>query len=111
MISKTQAGVIGVFIQLYRAEGTIKQEAFAQELGISRTALSYIEDGKRPPTLDQLLRISDRCGICLCSLLGRACSHLRVAAQKQLASQQDVMSAARELLTLARLQGSQGLSA
>jgi DNA-binding XRE family transcriptional regulator len=111
MINKAQARVIGVFVQLYRSVEMLKQETFAQELGISRAALSLIEDGKRSPTLDQLLRISDRCDVCLCSLLGRNCSHLRALLQKEPLSKADVLSAAKRLLALTQKQESHRPSA
>lgn len=42
---------LGEKITEYRKNADIKQEAFAKELGISRTTLSFIENGSQAPSL------------------------------------------------------------
>lgn len=44
---------------------------FAKTCGITRNTLSNIENGKRPPTLQSLIRIADVLGVSLDELLGR----------------------------------------
>jgi len=101
MLSKARANIISRFIYLYRHEKMLKQEVFAAELGISRASLSLVEDGKRLPSLDLMLKLSDHSGVCVCSLLGRPCSHLHHVSFHEPVSQQEIVSAAEELLAIA----------
>ena len=41
------------------------QESFAQQVGISVSHLSLIENEKRTPSLDVALRIADELGLCV----------------------------------------------
>lgn len=48
---------LGEKIIAYRKDADIKQGAFAKELGISRTTLSFIENGSQAPNFDVLVKL------------------------------------------------------
>ena len=54
---------LGQKIIAYRNDAGIKQEAFAQELGISRTTLSFIENGSQAPSFDVLVKLAQKTNI------------------------------------------------
>lgn len=49
---------LGQKIINYRDDAGIKQDAFAKELGISRTTLSFIENGSQAPSFDVLVKLA-----------------------------------------------------
>ena len=49
---------LGQKIIEYRNNADIKQEAFAKELGISRTTLSFIENGSQAPSFEVLVKLA-----------------------------------------------------
>ena len=49
---------LGQKIITYRNDAGIKQDAFARELGISRTTLSFIENGSQAPSFDVLVKLA-----------------------------------------------------
>lgn len=49
---------LGQKIIAYRNDADIKQEAFAKELGISRTTLSFIENGSQAPGFEVLVKLA-----------------------------------------------------
>ena len=49
---------LGQKIIEYRKNAGVKQEAFAKELGISRTTLSFIENGSQAPSFEVLVKLA-----------------------------------------------------
>ena len=49
---------LGQKIIEYRNNADFKQEAFAKELGISRTTLSFIENGSQAPSFEVLVKLA-----------------------------------------------------
>ena len=60
---------LGKRLRELRAERDISQEAFADQCGLHRTAMSLLERGKRVPSLRTLLTLSQGFGIPLSELL------------------------------------------
>ena len=60
---------LGKRLRELRAEKGISQEAFADQCGLHRTAMSLLERGKRVPSLRTLLTLSQGFGIPLSDLL------------------------------------------
>lgn len=60
---------LGAAIQSRRKAMQVSQEAFADQLGMHRTQLGAIEQGRKDCRLSTLLRISDGLGIDLWRLL------------------------------------------
>ena len=50
---------IGENIKKYRTLNNLGQEEFAQMLGVTRPAVSYLESGKREPRMEQLKKIAE----------------------------------------------------
>lgn len=57
-------------IQTLRKERGLTQEQFAQQLFVSRTAVSKWETGRGTPSIDSLQMIAKLCGVSLDALLG-----------------------------------------
>lgn len=55
--------------KIRRDERDIRQEALADELGLSRATISKIEGGKQRVTLDQAYQIAYRLGVAVSDLL------------------------------------------
>lgn len=51
---------LGGKIQRLRKESNLTQEEFAHRLGISRTYMGYIEQGRESPSLKILMKIARR---------------------------------------------------
>ena len=60
--SKTRLDLKGIGERIQELRGEILQEVLAAHLGISQGQLSKVERGKMAPTIDTLLRLSDRFG-------------------------------------------------
>lgn len=56
--------------RLRELRGSLLQDEFAAKIGISRTSLSYYENGNRIPDIETLKRIHEETGISLYYLLG-----------------------------------------
>ena len=61
---------IGKNIENLRNSKKMKQEDFAKAIGVSRPTVSNWEQGKNPPTTDQLIRLSEIFHISIDELLG-----------------------------------------
>ena len=71
-IANVETGVrqnLGQVIQRARDEKGVSQEELSKEAGITRTFLSLVENGKRFPSYDTLVRISSFLGRELTGLL------------------------------------------
>lgn len=60
---------IGKNIEKLRIANKLKQKDFAARLGISRPTVSNWEQGKNPPTTDQLFRIAEEFKVSIDELL------------------------------------------
>jgi transcriptional regulator with XRE-family HTH domain len=60
--SKARADLKGIGERIRELRGEILQEELAEHLGISQGQLSKIECGKMGPTIETLVRLSDRFG-------------------------------------------------
>lgn len=54
---------LGKKVQKLRKQQKISQEEFAHRLGISRTYMGYIEQGRESPSLKLLMKISRKFGV------------------------------------------------
>ena len=62
--------IIGKNIENLRNSKNMKQEEFANIMGISRPTVSNWEQGKNPPTTDQLIKLAEEFHISIDELLG-----------------------------------------
>ncbi len=61
-------GVIGATIKELRTQQGLSQEVLSGLAGIARTHLTMIENGKKAPHIDTILKISSALDVRLCSL-------------------------------------------
>lgn len=61
---------IGEKLRKIRMDLNLTQKQFAQKIGVSQCAITYWENEKRKPRLEQLEKISDKLNISLFELLG-----------------------------------------
>lgn len=66
---------LGKRISNFRSERNLSQEAFCEQLNFSREYLSYIENGKRRPSLDLLVDIANSLDVSLDDLLVDSLEH------------------------------------
>lgn len=61
--------IIGQKIQKFRKKKAYTQQALAEELGITRVYMGYIEQGRESPSLSLMFRLADILGVKLNVLL------------------------------------------
>lgn len=61
---------LGDYLRDARHEKRITQDALARRIGLSQSALAYIENGRAMPRLDTILRLGEALGIELSVLFG-----------------------------------------
>lgn len=61
---------LGKQIQKYRKEAGLSQEELAENVGLSQIHLAYLEQGRRRPSLNALINISNILGISMDLLVG-----------------------------------------
>lgn len=61
---------IGEKIENLRSSQKLNQEEFAKKMGVSRPTVSNWEQGKNPPTTDQLIRLNQEFSVSIDELLG-----------------------------------------
>ncbi|WP_276781489.1 helix-turn-helix transcriptional regulator [Treponema succinifaciens] len=62
--------IIGKNIEKLRNSKNMRQEEFANIMGISRPTVSNWEQGKNPPTTEQLIKLAEEFHISIDELLG-----------------------------------------
>ena len=73
--------IIGKNIEELRNSKKLKQEEFAKIMGTSRPTVSNWEQGKNPPTTDQLIKLSETFHISIDELLGLKTSKKQMETQ------------------------------
>lgn len=71
-MDRVNSELVGVFAQVIveaRAQAGLSQEALAERANISTRHVSYLENGKRQPTLTVLLAVSIGLGVPMSELL------------------------------------------
>jgi transcriptional regulator with XRE-family HTH domain len=80
-MDRVNSELVGVFAQVIveaRAQAGLSQEALAERANISTRHVSYLENGKRQPTLTVLLAVSIGLGVPMSELLQRVEARLKV---------------------------------
>lgn len=67
--------VFGKQLQRYRERTGYSQEALAEKIGCSNIHISYIECGRKSPSLDTLVKLGNTLGISADILLGKELSN------------------------------------
>lgn len=75
---------LGKRISSFRAKQNLSQEEFCDRLKVTREYLSYIENGKRKPSLDILVDIANALSISLDDLLVDSLDHSSSTADSEL---------------------------
>ncbi len=57
------AGAMGKRIRLLRKQMNLTQEELAAQVGVSLSFMGHIERGTRQPSLDHLVRLSEKLGV------------------------------------------------
>lgn len=68
---------LGDYLRDVRHEKRITQDALARRIGLSQSALAYIENGRAMPRLDTILRLGGALGIELSVMFGATRKILR----------------------------------
>ena len=71
-MSEDVAAVVGENIRRRRESAGWTQESLGERLGVTQTAVSYWEGGRREPGLAQLTALADVLGVAIDELFGRA---------------------------------------
>ncbi|HZV12765.1 MAG TPA: helix-turn-helix transcriptional regulator [Candidatus Kapabacteria bacterium] len=91
------AKIVGVFLRMYREKTGTKEETLARDLNMSLSALSFLENGKREPSIHQLKSISAYFHLCIGMLLGIDCDLHRTPLRKPESNEKSIKEYAEYL--------------